>query len=136
MNRTNIYDTRTSIGITAMIILALIMFVIQDTAPFSHYAGKALAQKQEQTSITDTQLSLASLIKEESPHLGELSAPITLIDFSDFQCHLCARYVKNTEPLINETYIQTGQMAIVFKHLPNRGFDSMGAHLASQCATE
>jgi protein-disulfide isomerase len=44
--------------------------------------------------------------------------------------------VKNTEPLINETYIQTGQAVLVFKHLPNRGFDSMGAHLAAQCTND
>jgi protein-disulfide isomerase len=44
--------------------------------------------------------------------------------------------VKNTESLINETYIQTGQVSLVFKHLPNRGFDSMGAHLAAQCTNE
>ncbi|MGH9978131.1 MAG: DsbA family protein, partial [Nitrososphaeraceae archaeon] len=37
---------------------------------------------------------------------------------------------------INETYIQTGKAALVFKHLPNRGFDSMGAHLAAQCTNE
>ena len=70
------------------------------------------------------------MVEQGSPYLGDLSAPITIIDFSDFQCHLCARHVKNTEPIINETYIQTGKVVLVFKHLPNRGFDSMGAHLA------
>ncbi|MGH9952985.1 MAG: thioredoxin domain-containing protein, partial [Nitrososphaeraceae archaeon] len=74
--------------------------------------------------------SLSELIKQGSPYLGDPSAPITIVDFSDFQCHLCARYVRNTEPLINDTYIQTGQVALAFKHLPNRGLDSMGAHLA------
>ena len=68
--------------------------------------------------------------------MGNISAPITIVDFSDFQCHLCARYVKDTEPPINETYIQTGKVVLVFKHLPNRGFDSMGAHLAAQCTNE
>ena len=80
--------------------------------------------------------SLSNLIEQGSPYLGNLSAPITIVDYSDFQCHLCARHVKNTEPLINDTYIQTGKAALVFKHLPNRGFDSMGAHLAAQCANE
>ncbi|MGH9977722.1 MAG: thioredoxin domain-containing protein [Nitrososphaeraceae archaeon] len=80
--------------------------------------------------------SLSELIQQGSPYLGDPSAPITIVDFSDFQCHLCARYVKNTEPLINETYIQTGQVALVFKHLPNRGLDSMGAHLAAQCTND
>ena len=49
---------------------------------------------------------------------------------------ICATFVKNTEPLINETYIQTGRVALVFKHLPNRGFDSMSAHLAAQCTND
>jgi protein-disulfide isomerase len=80
--------------------------------------------------------SLSNLIEQGSPYLGNLSVPITIVNYSDFQCHLCARHVKNTEPLINDTYIQTGKAALVFKHLPNRGFDSMGAHLAAQCANE
>lgn len=89
-----------------------------------------------QTDSTESQFQLSNLIEQGSPYLGNPSAPITIVDFSDFQCHLCARYVRNTEPLINETYIQTGQVALVFKHLPNRGFDSMGAHLAAQCTNE
>jgi protein-disulfide isomerase len=76
------------------------------------------------------------LIKEGSAHLGSLSAPVTIIDFSDFQCYLCVRYVKNTEPKINQTYIQTGKVSLVFKHLPNRGTDSMGAAIAAQCTND
>lgn len=89
-----------------------------------------------QADSTESPFSLTNLIEQGSPFFGDPSAPITIVDFSDFQCHLCARYVKNTEPLINETYTQTGQVALVFKHLPNRGFDSMGAHLAAQCTNE
>ncbi len=62
-------------------------------------------------------------LQNGSPFIGNLSALITVIDFSDFQCYLCNRYVQNTEPQINETYIQTGKAVLVFKHLPNRGFD-------------
>jgi protein-disulfide isomerase len=81
-------------------------------------------------------ISLANLIKQGSSHLGSLSAPVTIIDFSDFQCYLCARYVKNTEPKINETYIQPGKVNLVFKHLPNRGTDSIGAAIAAQCTND
>jgi protein-disulfide isomerase len=81
-------------------------------------------------------LSLHNLIQNGSPFLGNMSAPITVIDFSDFQCYLCNRYVKNTEPLINQTFVQTGKVALVFKHLPNRGLDSMGASLAAQCTND
>jgi len=76
------------------------------------------------------------LIKNGSPFVGNVSAPITIIDFSDFQCFLCNRFVKNTESLINQTYIQKGKVVLVFGHLPNRGLDSMGAALAAQCTND
>ena len=100
----------------------------------SHYYIDAYAQKSNQNQTMT--LALRTLVQNDSPFIGNLSAPITVIDFSDFQCYLCNRHVKNTEPQINETYIQTGKAALVFKHLPNRGFDSMNAALAAQCTND
>jgi protein-disulfide isomerase len=76
-------------------------------------------------------LSLSNLIKQGASYQGSTSAPVTLIDFSDLQCHLCNRFVKATEPQINSTYVQTGKVAFVYLHLPNRGFDSYPAALAA-----
>ena len=111
--------------VTAMIIISL------SGLPYLFFVSNSAA-----AASSTIKYSLSELIQMGSPYVGNTSAPITIIDFSDFQCHLCARYVKNTEPLINETYIQTGQVTLVFKHLPNRGFDSMGAHLAAQCTND
>ncbi len=101
-----------------------------------HVGVQALSHGIINPNNTDNDISLSTLIKEGSPHLGSISAPITVIDFSDFQCHLCARYVKATEPEINQTYIQTDKVNLVFKHLPNRGSDSMGVAIAAQCAND
>jgi protein-disulfide isomerase len=99
------------------------------------YAGAT--EKQEVRDVKENSLSLTNLIQQSSPYLGDPStAPITIIDFSDFQCYLCARYVKATEPLIRDTYIETGKVVLVFKHLPNRGVDSLGASIAAQCTHE
>jgi protein-disulfide isomerase len=91
---------------------------------------------QQTTNSAVSNISLPKLISQGSPYQGSKSAPVTIIDFSDLQCHLCARYVKNTEPKINETYVQPDKVALVFKHLPNRGFDSMSAALAAQCTND
>jgi hypothetical protein len=61
-------------------------------------------------------LSLSNLIKQGAPYQGSTSAPVTLIDFSDLQCHLCNRFVKATEPQINSTYVQTGKVAFTLSH--------------------
>ena len=100
-----------------MIILLLPIIIVIIFTPISH---NSFFDSAFVTAIpSTTKHSLSELIQQGSPYLGDPSSPITIIDFSDFQCHLCARFVKNTEPLINETYIQTGQVALVFKHLPN-----------------
>jgi protein-disulfide isomerase len=116
--------------------LPLILDIDMNNIPLLKYAGAT--EKQEVKDVREnSSLSLTNLIQQGSPYLGDPSAaPITIIDFSDFQCYLCARYVKATEPLIRDTYIETGKVVLVFKHLPNRGFDSLGASIAAQCAHE
>src|ERR1051326_208359 len=81
-------------------------------------------------------LSLSNLIKEGQPHQGRNTASVTLIDFSDLQCPECKRFVGNPEPQINSTYVQADKVALVFEHLPNRGFDSLPAALAAQCTND
>jgi len=89
-----------------------------------------------QTTQGNAALSLSNLIKQGQPHQRSTSAHVIVIDFSDLQCMLCDRFVKATEPQINSTYVQTDKVAIVFEHLPNRGFDSLPAALAAQCTNE
>ena len=126
----------TSIAIFTVLVFGTISFSFHFNWPFFEHNSMVLAQTDDSLESSPSPFLLSTLVEQGSPYLGSLSAPIILIDFSDFQCHLCARYVKNTEPLINDTYIKTGKVVLVFKHLPNRGFDSMGAHLAAQCANE
>jgi protein-disulfide isomerase len=114
------------ISIASLLVFVYVMYI-------SYYYIDTHGQK---PNVQIKTLSVHDLIKNGSPFLGNVSAPITIIDFSDFQCYLCNRFVKNTEPLINQTYIQTGKVALVYGHLPNRGLDSMGAALAAQCTND
>jgi protein-disulfide isomerase len=86
--------------------------------------------------LVDSSLTIENILKSNSPFLGNIKAPVTILDFSDFQCPNCGRYVKNTEPLINETYVQTGKVNLVYKYFPVVGFDSFNSALAGQCSQE
>jgi protein-disulfide isomerase len=79
---------------------------------------------------------MQQLITENSPVLGNDDAPIAIFDFSDFQCPMCARYSKNTEPLIVENYVNKGDVKIIYKHFAILGQDSITAAKVSQCANE
>jgi protein-disulfide isomerase len=90
-----------------------------------------------QPMIASTQnLSFSRLEQNGSPVFGNTSAPITIVQFGDFQCHFCGRFARDTEPQINQTYIETGKTNLVFKHFVTHGSDSMTAAIASQCANE
>jgi protein-disulfide isomerase len=60
---------------------------------------------------------------------GPANAPVTLVEFSDFQCPYC-RDVQTTLKQVLQTYGK--QVRLVFKHLPQQGHP--GAFLASQAA--
>lgn len=81
-------------------------------------------------------LSLASLIASGSAYKGGTNAPVTLVEFGDFQCEFCDRYAAATEPQIDQQYVTAGKVAVVFKHFAWYGPDSVSAAQASQCANE
>ena len=71
-----------------------------------------------------------------SPILGSESAPITIIEFGDYQCNQCYNWFHNTKPAIFENYIETGKANLVFVDLAVLGRDSLKAAAASYCAEE
>ena len=89
-----------------------------------------------QIQARQSDVALSNLIKQGQPYQGSKSSPVSLIMFGDFQCHDCDRFVKYTEPQINSTYVKTGKVALVFVHIPNKGFDSWPAALAAQCTND
>ncbi len=81
-------------------------------------------------------LSFSNLITSDTPLKGDPSAPITLIEFGDFQCPNCGRFARDTSPQIEASYIESGQVSMAFKHFPVVGPDSKPAAMASQCAND
>jgi protein-disulfide isomerase len=53
-----------------------------------------------------------------SPMLGNLDAPLTLIEFSDYQCPYCRRFFEAVLPLLKAEYIETGKLRYIFRDFP------------------
>ncbi|MBA4718239.1 MAG: DsbA family protein [Nitrosopumilus sp.] len=71
-----------------------------------------------------------------SPILGDPSAPITIVEFGDYQCERCYEWFHNTKPTIVQDYIDTGKANLVFVDLAFLGKDSPKAAQASYCAED
>jgi len=69
------------------------------------------------------------------PSKGKSTAPVTIVEFSDFQCPFCARHTKNTLPQIEANFIDSGKVRYVFMDnpIPSHRFAAMAAE-AAHCA--
>jgi protein-disulfide isomerase len=120
-------------GVAALAIL-MVVFMYSNSAAsnsvdYSEVNGLPVATSTDQS-------TLSNIKREGNPLLGNPSAPITLVEFGDFQCPNCGRFARVTEPQIKEAYIDTGKINMVFRHFPVIGPDSVTAAMASQCADE
>jgi protein-disulfide isomerase len=74
--------------------------------------------------------------------MGDTNAPITIEEFSDFQCPFCERFHEQTEPLLRQYYIDTGKVRFVYRSMGNWVSGNIGggrtesqdAALAAYCA--
>ena len=81
-------------------------------------------------------LTTSKLIDGGSPIMGDSSAPITILEWGDYQCTFCYKFHQNTLNVINEDYIKTGKVKLVFKDFPLNGPDSLLAAESAYCAQD
>jgi len=81
--------------------------------------------------------SIIDVTFDDNPMMGDPDAPLTIVEFSDFQCPFCSRFHEQTLPAIIENYIDTGKVNFVYRDLP------LGIHpnanpasIAAECANE
>ena len=87
-----------------------------------------------QTENDSTLLTISKLTQNGSPIMGDVNAPITILEWGDYQCTFCYKFHQNTLDVINENYIKTGKVKLVFKDFPLNGPDSLLAAEATYCA--
>ena len=71
-----------------------------------------------------------------SPMLGNKEAPVTLVEFSDYQCPFCGKFFANVLPALKSEYIDTGKVRYVFRDFPLQQIHPYArkAHEAAHCA--
>ena len=100
-------------------------------------AGLYLYNLSSESKTTDEiKLTPSTLIENGSPILGDESAPITIVEWGDYQCTFCYKFHHSSFEIINLEYIQTGKVNLVFKDFPLNGPDSVFAAEAAYCAED
>jgi protein-disulfide isomerase len=80
---------------------------------------------------------VASVNTDGAPVKGKADAPITVVEFADFQCPFCSRFASDTLEQLVKSYVDTGKIKFVYKQYPLTFHPhAQPAALASECANE
>jgi len=66
---------------------------------------------------------------------GDPNAPVTIIEFSDYECPFCTKFYEQTLPELQEKYIDTGKVKFIYRDFPLSGHaNAQKAAEAAECA--
>jgi protein-disulfide isomerase len=81
-------------------------------------------------------VDMKTLIDDDSIK-GDKDAPVTIVEFSDYECPFCARFYSDTYGQIVEKYIDTGKVNLVYRDFPLSFHpNAQKAGEAAECAGE
>ncbi len=75
-------------------------------------------------------------ISAEGRTRGDANAPVTIIEFADYQCPYCKHVAEATAQEIEQAYVATGKARFEFRNMAVIGDESVLAAAAAECANE
>lgn len=142
----NVAEAR-ALGISGTPMFYIDGYPLNGARPFEHFQlavqyaeegilADAYAPQQQQAQQPSAPPTPADVEIGDAFELGDPDAPITIIEFTDFQCPFCARHFQQTYPQLIEEYVDTGIVRYVFKDFPLNSIHPQAAEAAqaARCA--
>lgn len=117
--------------LAGILVLGLIFFVLPEKSTTGAVVGtnNPTPKAPPSSGVTESQTSI-----DDDPILGNINAPVTIIEFSDYQCPFCRKFWTETLPLIKSEYIDTGKVKLVYRDYPIPGLGHAAAFPAAEAA--
>lgn len=96
-------------------------------------------QGQKPTAPSTAQVVIPTIVpkpQESGVNLGDPNAPVTVIEFADYQCVVCYQYWATAESTFLQTYVATGKVYYTFSPFIIFGQESIDAAEAAYCAND
>ena len=120
-------------AIIASITITLVIFGVNNS---SNEIELSIEPTPEMDQIGPKKITMDTFLLNGSPILGDPNAPITLVEFGDYQCHYCNVFFQSIEKDIVKNYVDTGKVKIIFKDYNIIGEDSVIASQGAHCAND
>lgn len=103
-------------------LILLSSLVVSLTIVYSGQSGagkkQAVAPIQQEDLQPEKPTGPVDVSADDDAVLGDKNAPVTLIEFSDFQCPFCRKFAEDTLPQLKKEYIDTGKAKLVYRDYP------------------
>jgi len=102
------------------------------------YAGYGMYTKSKPPTPPKVEIPKDPLPLEGLPTLGQPTAQVGIVEFSDFQCPYCARFALDTFPQVKSQLIDAGKVRFYFANFPLEGIHKYArpAATAAVCAQD
>ncbi|MBT3321269.1 MAG: thioredoxin domain-containing protein [Anaerolineae bacterium] len=90
------------------------------------------------SSAQQVSVEFSSRFMAEDNAMGNPDAPIKIVEYSDYKCGHCGSFTFETEPILEEEYIKTGDVYFVYRSVGGMlsGAEPLLGAEASYCAGE
>jgi len=127
-------------AVAAVVQVLLLVFIIYKIGSFGAVAvdnGEPAAVAPTPSAVPSAPTLNLVALEEEDDVKGDSDAPVTIVEFSDYECPFCGRYVSETYPQILKNYIETGKVKYIFRDFPLSFHpQAQKAAEAAECAGE
>lgn len=134
--RSHFYTVLTVLAFAAGVLLGYVVWGFDAGSEIPVVAAQAGGPVVEAPVTEQPQARRYEVASEGFPSIGPSNAPITIVEFSDYQCPYCRRWHEQVyEPLLNA---YPGKIRMVYRHLPLTSIhpDAFPAAEAAMCAGE
>jgi protein-disulfide isomerase len=116
-------------------VLAILLVVSIFTGGFSgKSSGNTIVERNDPSE--NNGVNMEQLIDDDSIK-GDPNAPVTIVEFSDYECPFCERFYSGAYQQIKTEYIDTGKVKFVYRDFPLSFHQNAGkAAEAAECAGE
>ena len=129
---------------TLIVPAALVLTVVATPACAQSSSAELEALRKEVAELREDLASLRATLDRPRPIVkldegyrkGNADALVALVEFSDYECPFCIRHSRETMPMIDKNYIQTGKILYTFRDFPIDQLhpQAIRAHEAARCA--
>ncbi len=121
-----------SIFVGCMVVAFAIIYAVDSRQPLAPVGNQPPANNLVPTTPT----SVPNASSPRDVIMGDIAAPIIIIEYGDYQCPFCSQFHAQVGTLLREHYIKSKKAKMVFRNFQFLGQESIAAAQAAECSKD